>query len=201
MRTQIEQKRCYKPSFAGASRGVRIMRVRNCCLAVVALFAGVVGAQERMTEHTLRLGEKSAQMREPIVVEEFAWLAGHWVGEGLGGLAEEVWSPPRGGVVMGVFRLFQGDSVRFYEFITLEQDGRSVTMRLKHFNPDLTGWEDKDKHVSFAFVRKENGMFQFDGLTLHPEGDVLTVYLAIQRRDGVAREEIFRYRRTAAKRE
>lgn len=165
--------------------------------SISLLCAFPVSAQEPLTEHTVQIGEQSAA-RERISINEMSWLAGHWVGEGLGGYAEEIWSPPRGEVMMGVFRVYEGDKPRFYEFLTLEEEAGSIVMRLKHFNPDFTGWEEKDKHVSFPFVRKEKGMYQFDGLTLHPEGDKLIIYVALRRRDGAAREEAFRYRRVVA---
>ena len=36
-------------------------------------------------------------------IADLAWLAGHWVGEGLGGRATEVYSAPAGGQIVGHF--------------------------------------------------------------------------------------------------
>lgn len=176
-------------------------RSRILLFTIALLWVLAANSQERLTEHIVQLDKKSEVARERISIDAMSWLAGHWAGEGLGGYAEEIWSPPRSGVMMGVFRVFQGvkpsDKPRFYEFFTLEEDQGSIVMRLKHFNPDFTGWEEKDKHVSFPFVRKWNELYQFDGLTLHPQGDRLTVYVAIRQRDGAMREEAFKYRRVA----
>jgi hypothetical protein len=128
-----------------------------------------------------------------------AWLAGHWVGPALGGEAEEIWSPPKAGSMMGMYRLVRGDKVIFYELLTLAQEGGSLVLRLKHFNPDLTGWEEKQKTVDFRLVGLGEGVVQFEGMSLHREGDgKLTVYLAIEGKDGAQREEVFRYARAAA---
>jgi hypothetical protein len=68
---------------------------------------------------------------------------------------------------------------------------------LKHFNPDLTGWEEKDKTIDSPFITKADGVVHFDGLAFRPEGkDAMTIYLAI-RRDGNVREEKFHLRRVS----
>ncbi len=38
-------------------------------------------------------------------IADVAWLQGYWVGEGLGGSVEDVWLPPKAGVLLGAFRL------------------------------------------------------------------------------------------------
>ena len=35
----------------------------------------------------------------------------------------------------------------------------------------------------------------FDGMSFHPQGDDLVVYLAIGQKDGTVREETFKYKR------
>lgn len=37
----------------------------------------------------------------------------------------------------------------FSEYMQIAPDGDSLIVRLKHFNADLTGWEEKDKTVNF----------------------------------------------------
>lgn len=43
---------------------------------------------------------------------DVAWLQGHWRGEVMGGITEEVWSPPLGGSMMCAFRLVVDDEVK-----------------------------------------------------------------------------------------
>ncbi|MCC6242407.1 MAG: hypothetical protein IT353_06175 [Gemmatimonadaceae bacterium] len=68
--------------------------------------------------------------------------------------------------------------------------------RLKHFNPDLTGWEEKDRFVEFAFVAKTDDAIYFSGLTYQRVGrDELRIYLAMREQGRELREETFTFRR------
>ena len=162
--------------------------------AVLVCSAASAQGQEKMTEHTLKLG--TGQKSPTATISDMAWLAGHWVGPALGGEAEEIWSPPKAGSMMGMYRLVRDGKVVFYELQTLVQEGGSLVLRLKHFNPDLTGWEEKQKTVDFRLVGIGDGIVQFEGMSFHREGDAnLTVYLAIEGKDGALHEEAFRYSR------
>ena len=56
-------------------------------------------------------------------------------------------------------------SIMFTEHMYLmEQDG-SLVVKLKHFNPDLTGWEDKDGMVTFRLLSAEPCAVYFNALT------------------------------------
>jgi len=168
---------------------------RGLVLAGVLVCAAAgAQSQEKMPERTLKLGPGA----KPTVatMSDMAWLAGHWVGPALGGEAEEIWSPPKGGSMMGMYRLVRDGEVVFYELQTLVEEGDTLVLRLKHFNPDLTGWEEKQKTVDFRLVGIGDGIVQFEGMSFHREGDArLTVYLAIEGKDGTLHEEAFRYSR------
>lgn len=165
-------------------------------LAIVSFFVVPAFAQERLTENTRKLGtdKKSA----PATIKDMQWLAGHLTGEALGGLSEEMWSPPRDGAMMGMYRLVRDGKPIFYELLTLVEENGSLIIRLKHFNPDMTGWEEKNKTVDFPFVAKIGGVIHFDGMAFRPDGnDAVTIFLAIRQKDGSFREETFRYTRVA----
>lgn len=87
----------------------------------------------------------------PATAEEeeapLAWLVGRWLGEGLGGQVEETWLPPLGGVMLGTFRLIRDGRPDFYELMTIRVDDGEPVMALKHFHPDLAGWEEKDERL------------------------------------------------------
>lgn len=74
-------------------------------------------------------------------------------GDGLGGRTEEVWTAPDGGVMLGMFRLLRNDKPAFYELLIITDTPRGLAMRLKHFNPDMTAWEEKEKFIEFRYVR------------------------------------------------
>ncbi|MEO1051000.1 MAG: DUF6265 family protein [Bacteroidota bacterium] len=100
---------------------------------------------------------------------EYAWLAGHWVGDGFGGTSEEVWSKPaEDGTMMGIYRHHKGDgSLNFYEFIVLDETG----MRLKHFTPELKAWEEKEEYVTFKMVEYNKDKIEMKGLVFERIGD------------------------------
>jgi hypothetical protein len=130
-------------------------------------------------------------------IADLGWLAGHWVGKGLGGRATEVYSAPAGGQIVGHFGSQDKDgSVRFYELMTIAAKGNSLTYRIKHFNPDMTGWEAKDTFVSFDLVATEPHVWYFDGMTIRrTAADAMTVTVLIHPDSGKTFEAPFTYRR------
>lgn len=136
--------------------------------------------------------------RPKAKVERVAWMAGHWRGTAFGGMSEEVWTEPAGGAMLGMFRSLGPDGeVRFYELFTLgDDDEGSLSIRLKHFHPDMTGWEEKDEMVTFPLVALSDDTAWFSGLTFRRAGpDEMHVHLALRSKDGSVREETFRYTR------
>jgi hypothetical protein len=158
--------------------------------------AGSAAAQDKLTERTFK---PTPGAKPPAAtIADMAWLAGRWTGPALGGTSEEIWSPPAHGTMMGMYRLLKDGKPVFYELLTLVEEHGSLVLRLKHFNPDMTGWEEKDKSLAFPLVAREPGAMHFEGMSFHPRGDALTVYLAIGQKDGKVREETFTYTRAGA---
>ena len=54
---------------------------------------------------------------------------------------------------MGMYRLVLNGKPSFYEFIHLAEERGSLVMKLKHFNADLTAWEEKDRFVTVPLVK------------------------------------------------
>lgn len=120
----------------------------------------------------------------PASIEQMHWLVGQWVGEGIAGApAMESWLPPVGGTMVGSFvqaerREQGGDSggdtgeahgmgaIMFTEHLYLMEEGGTLVLRLKHFNADLTGWEDKDGMLTFRLLAIEPCAAYFHALTL-----------------------------------
>jgi len=81
----------------------------------------------------------------------------------------------------------------------LTEEDETVLLRLKHFNSDLTGWEEKDETVDFPLVAFNKDQAWFDGLTYQRRGpDEIQVYLAMHTKDGV-REVPFAWKRVPSK--
>jgi hypothetical protein len=128
-------------------------------------------------------------------VDELSWIAGHWRGEGLGGECEEIWSAPSAGTMMGTFRLMKDGDIVFYEFMVLTREADGIVMKLKHFTPELSGWEEKDDMVRFPLESLEPNRASFEGLTMVRTGDELEVVVVLHGDDGSVREEPFRFHR------
>lgn len=104
-------------------------------------------------------------------IADLNFLVGHWIGSGLGGCSEEYMAPPAGGQIMGMFRQMTGEGgLRFYEFYSIQEKAGSLTLKIKHFNPDMTGWEDKAAFVEFPLLAIEGTTAFFDGLTFSRRG-------------------------------
>lgn len=143
-------------------------------------------------QNTLSLTE--GQVSPKASIKEVAWIAGHWQGEAFGGITEEIWSLPMGNAMMGVFRLVNDNKTSFYEIETITEENETLILRLKHFNQDLKGWEEKDVTVDFPLVKLEPHKAYFEGLTFEKisEGEI-NIYVVIADDDGSYNEMKFPY--------
>jgi hypothetical protein len=132
---------------------------------------------------------------EAVSVEDFAWLTGTWEGTGLGGECEEVWSAPRAGAMLGLFRLFRDGEPVFYELLLLAEDEQGLSLKVKHFSPAFSAWEEKADAVRFGFESLEGHQARFRGLTLEREGDELRIEVSFRDPDGSTRVEPFELQR------
>lgn len=101
-------------------------------------------------------------------INDYTWLVGSWEGNGFGGISHETWAKPVNGTMMGMYRHIneEGELV-FYEFLMLDDTG----LRLKHFNPDLTGWEEKDEMTTFEMISFSKDRIELKGLTFERTSD------------------------------
>ena len=166
-------------------------------LYLLTIASFVAYGQEKETANTLKL---SGTSRPKATIKDISWLAGHWRGMALGGVSEEMWSPPMANSMMGSYRLIKNDTaVVFYELLTITEDNQSLTLRLKHFNKDLTGWEEKNEVREFKLVKNEKNKLWFEGMTFESiDENNFRVFLAIQKKNGEVIEEVFPYKKVSA---
>lgn len=129
--------------------------------ALAAMLAIPAGAQET------RVGEPGFE--SPVAtLDQLDWLVGQWSGEGIQGApAMESWLPPIGGTMVGTFVQETSDgAIMFSEHMYISPHGGSLVLKLKHFNADLTGWEEKDDMLTFRLVGIEPCAAYFNALTL-----------------------------------
>jgi hypothetical protein len=131
-------------------------------------------------------------------LKDLSWLAGSWEGDGIEGApALEAYAPAAGGQMVGHFRQLNKDgSVMFYEIITIVEQEGSLAYRLKHFNADLTGWEEKDKVTVFPLTTAAGNRWDFSGLVYECTGrDSMTASVKVHGDGGKEETLVFRFRR------
>lgn len=152
-----------------------------------------------------RVGEPGFESPPATVGDDAAWLVGQWSGTGIGGdEAHESWLAPSGGTMVGTFvqETAEGGIMFTEHMYLMEQDG-SLVVKLKHFNPDMTGWEDKDGMVTFRLLAAEPCALYFHALTYRcadkeagPAGGmVVAVRMKSEKPEPV--ELVFRFRNLA----
>jgi hypothetical protein len=151
--------------------------------SLILLLTVSASAQLKQTENTWKLAE--GQTGEKASISDMSWLAGTWAGEGLGGVSEEIWSKPQGGIMIGMYRMMKVGKPVFYELLTLSETDGTLLIRLKHFHANFVGWEEKEKTVDFRFIKRDGNRIYFEGMTFEPVGESsVKIYLAIGPKDG-----------------
>lgn len=129
-------------------------------------------------------------------IADAAWLAGRWIGEGMGGQVQEGISDPVNGQTVGYFTLSKDGKTAFHELMLIEVHEGSLRVRVKHFGPDFVAWEEKDKALDFPLVAVAPDELTFRALTFRREGkDTLVIVVRFRTADGAGRDEVLRYRR------
>ena len=72
---------------------------------------------------------------------DFAWLAGRWQGAWGQRVAQQVWTAPNAGVMLGVFQLAENDKTLVLELFTVVDESDGMKFHLRHFTPSLAAWE------------------------------------------------------------
>jgi len=139
-------------------------------------------------------GPPCAEAADAPAIEQLAFMAGHWRGEGFGATVEEIWSEPLAGTMVGSFRLVKDGKVEFYELMVLGPDAEGFALKVKHFSEGFEAWEEKADAVRFALEKVEGTRAEFKGLRIVRDGDTLTVELRLRRGDDV-RWETLSFRR------
>ena len=142
------------------------LRIRQTLIAFVAVaFANLAFAQTAVTEHTVRLDDP--EKRPAATLADVSWLVGSWEGEAFGGTFEEVWNPPSKGSMVGFFKFMGDEAVAFYELMLLVEEEGSLSLKVKHFNPDFSAWEEREDYVDFRFVSADDDIIHFSGISFY----------------------------------
>jgi hypothetical protein len=97
--------------------------------------------------------------------------------------------------MVGMFKLYGDDGVAFYELLLLVVEDGTLSLKVKHFNPDFTAWEEKGDYHTFRLVKKEADALHFKGLSFYRRGDyAIDGYIVMQKNDSLT-EHHLRYER------
>jgi hypothetical protein len=131
---------------------------------------GGSGVQEQPTlpGRTLQPGTNHTASAEPrpAILADLAWLEGRWRGDWGPRLAEQIWTAAKADLMLGTFRLVEGNKTLLIEVLTLSQTGDDIDFRFRHFTPDLAPWEksgattlilDSFDSTRFVFANPLNG--------------------------------------------
>lgn len=125
------------------------------------------------------------------VIDQAAWIAGRWVGEGMGGLVEETWAPPLGCQMVGHFRLVVDGNPLVYETMMIDVAEGRLRLRVKHFTREFVGWEERDAWRTFKFVHASPDELSFDGLVIRRSGvDQIDIVVTLGRNGRVHDERL-----------
>lgn len=126
-----------------------------------------------------------------IPIEKLEWLKGYWIGDGFDGVSEEIWTHAADDTMMGMYRHIKDGKVTFYEFMHLTPDG----MKIKHFNPDLIAWEDKEDFVKFPLQEVTEDKIIFKGLEIWKKSENEMEMSLKLNRNGKVETEVFHFKR------
>lgn len=127
----------------------------SCCFVLLAALASAAASPAAHSQ-------EPAPAAEAPALASLDWLIGSWTGSIGDDAIEEVWLPPVGGAMAGIFRWSKGGQAYLYELMTLEEAEGSVVLKIKHFGPDLIGWEDKAASVVFDRVEATSDRTAFE---------------------------------------
>lgn len=144
---------------------------------------------EQRTEHTYTVSD--GEQRPAATLEDARWLAGSWTGTAFGSRFEEVWNAPSAGSMVGMFKLFDGDEVSFYEILLLTVEDGTLSLKVKHFNPDFTAWEDKADYVNFRLAKIEENALHFSGISFYRlDENHIDAYIVMRNGDEVTEHKL-----------
>ena len=125
--------------------------IRHKYSAVIALAFGL-SLSPRPVRPVQVEGGTGPQHAAPVIngplIQDLAFISGSWRGGVAGGMFDEEWSLPSSDSMMGTFRYMENGAVKFYEFMVIEATPAGPVLRLRHFDPGLVAWEEKEGALS-----------------------------------------------------
>ena len=105
-------------------------------------------------------------------IDQVAWISGAWTGTLGDRTIEQHWMTPLGGSMVAMYRSVRDNKATLYELLAIEQEGKSLVLRIKHFapGPGLVSQEAKDESSNHTLVSLGDRKAVFEAST--PTGPV-----------------------------
>ena len=119
----------------------------------------------------------------PAKITDLSWMTGHYKGAFGTGTLQENWSNPAGGSIAGLIRIMEGDATNVIELIVVEEEGDSLTLRLKQWQAGMKPLADGFVVMELAEVGDRKVVFRNAGdgeierLGYSLDGDQFTISL------------------------
>ena len=98
--------------------------------------------------------------------------------------------------MVGMFKLLDGDEVSFYELLLMTVEDGSLSLKVKHFNPDFSAWEEKGDFVNFRLVKFDDDELHFGGISFYKRSDDrIDGYIVMRNGDEVTEHHLVYERR------
>ena len=99
----------------------------------------------------------------PAKITDLAWMTGHYKGDFGAGTLQENWAPPAGGSIAALIRITDGDATSMIELIVIEEEGDSLTLRLKQWEPGMKPLADGFEVMELVEVGDQKVVFRNAG--------------------------------------
>ena len=86
------------------------------------------------------------------VLSQLHWMTGKWQDTSTNGYVEEHWSEMKSNSMMGMFRWIQKEEIFIYELMMFSVENSEIHLKIRHFDKNFIGWEEKDNPRDFAVV-------------------------------------------------
>jgi hypothetical protein len=94
-------------------------------------------------------------------LSDFAWLEGKWQGAWGPRVAEQTWTAPKAGQMLGLFRAVENDKTIVIELFSLFETPDGVELRFRHFTPALVPWEQSGvTRMKLISLDAQNAVFE-----------------------------------------
>ena len=107
--------------------------------------AGTQAALEPPASAAANPAEKAAaevgHAPQKPALTDLSWLVGRWQGAWGPRSAQQVWTAPKAGVMMGTFQLEENDKTLVLEVFAVVDSPDGIKIHLRHFTPSLVSWE------------------------------------------------------------